>query len=137
MEIGKLASEENLGKYSTEARMIMYERTAVPAITYNLEVWTRLRESDWKRLEKIQSEALKNLLQLPKSTPYLGMLKEVSVWPMRDRINYHRMMLLQDIVQSDKERLGKKIVESQKKDKEEESWYSETEEVCQSSRRQI
>ena len=37
-------------------------------------------------------------------------------------------MLLQDIVQSDKERLGKKIVESQKKDKEE-SWYSETE-VC-------
>ena len=110
-EMMKMASAHNLGKFSTQARITLYERTIVPVMTFNLEVWTKLRKKDWERLEKIQAMNLKKMLSLPSSTPYWGLLAELGIWPIQDRINYHRLMLFENILNSDEERLAKKVIE--------------------------
>ena len=43
-EVRKLGKEELLGALSTEAMIMIYEKTVVPTITYNLECWTHIDE---------------------------------------------------------------------------------------------
>ena len=129
-EMMKMASRCNLGKFSTEGRLILYERTIVPVITFNLEVWTSLRKKDWERLEKIQAMILKKIMSLPQSTPYWGLLGELGIWPIQDKVNYHRLMLFENIINSDEERLAKKIIENQRETQIEQCWYSETIKIC-------
>ena len=103
----------------------MYEKTVVPGIIFNLECWTELGDKEMERLEKIQGQIIKGLLQLPESTPYWGLIKETGVWPIRMKIIYQRLMLFQNMISSDEERLGKKIVEDQLKNQKK-GWVSET-----------
>ena len=127
----KITSEERLGGFSTEARLLLYEKTMIPVITYNLEVWTKLGKKEIERIERIQAMALKQLLSLPQSTPYWALLGEIGMWPLQDRVNYHRMMLLQNMITSDDDRLGKVIMEDQRKNEKEGSCYMETKEICE------
>ena len=99
----------------------------IPAILYNLEVWTNWRRKYWESLEQIQAESLKSMLRLPKSTPYWGMLNELGVWPLKERIIYKRLMLYQQIIHYNDDRLCKKVVEEQKRMAYEGCWYSELE----------
>ena len=85
-----VASESNTGKVSTEAMILMYERTILPAVLYNLEVWTKWRKSDWEELERIQATTLKSMLHLPKTTPYWGILNELGMWTMKARLIYKK-----------------------------------------------
>ena len=55
-----------------QARILLYKRTGVPSLTYNLEVWNDLNSTEWERLEKTQAKVLKRILGLPQSTPYWG-----------------------------------------------------------------
>ena len=128
-EVMRLGKEEELGVYAVQARLLMYERTIVPTMTFNLEVWTKLRESDWKRLEKMQAKALKRILMLPISTPYWGILQQTGIWPIRERINYHRLMLYENLMTSDNERLGKVVVMGQRHVGGT-NWLSETEKTA-------
>ena len=79
----KIRKEELLGKISTEARIILYEKTVVTKMICNLEFWTEIEDSMIKRLEKIQGKILKGILQLPESTPYWGIVKDIRVWPIK------------------------------------------------------
>ena len=126
-EIKKIGNENLLGKYSTEAQLTMYEKTAIPVMTYNLECWTNLREKDWERLKKIQGKALKRILNMPESTPYWGLISEVGIWPVRYQVDYQKLMLLQNMITSDDQRIGKEIIIEQQKEREEKSWYGEME----------
>ena len=125
-EAKRIGEEQKRGKYSTEARLVMYEKTIVPTITYNLECWTKMREKDRKDLERIQGKALRSLLHLPESTPYWGLLKETGIWPIERIIHYHRLMLLQNLIVSEEERLGRLVITAQRE--EESLWgrYRET-----------
>ena len=58
----------------------------------------------------MQGLTLKRLFQMPKTTPYLGILMETGSLPMRDRIAYRKMMLYHNIVNLDGKRIMKKIV---------------------------
>ena len=81
-EMKRISSEMNLGRMSTEGRLIICERTVVPAMTYNLETWTKIWRKEWEQLEKIQGKILKRLLELPETTPTWGILKETGIWPI-------------------------------------------------------
>ena len=48
-------------------------------MTFNLEMWTKLRKSDLECLERIQSKALKQMFNLPQGTPYWGILAETGI----------------------------------------------------------
>ena len=64
------------------------------------------------------------------TTPYWGMLKELGVWPVREVIRYHRLMLYQSMMDSKDERLGKSIIVMQKESKRRDNWYGGTEEAA-------
>lgn len=124
-EIKTLGNEEKVGKYSTEAQLMMYEKTAVPVLTYNLECWTHVRKQDWKEMEQVQGKALKSILEMPDSTPYWGILKETGIWTVQAQVNYQGFMLYQNIITSNEERLARKIVEEQKRKDDQSGWYGE------------
>ena len=67
------------------------------------------------------------MLRLPKSTPYWGMLNELGVWPLKERIIYKDLMFYQQILHSKDDRLCKRVVEEQKRMAHENCWYSELE----------
>ena len=109
-EIKRMAKDEILGRRNTEARILMYERTVAPTIAYNLECWTKISENLGERLERVQGKIIKGLMEVPTTTPYWGILKELGIWPMKETIRYQRLMLYQNLMESDEERLGRKII---------------------------
>ena len=109
----KIATEHLVGKLSTETRLILYERTVSPTITFNLECWTDIGQRNWEKLERIQGKALRRILMLPANTPYLGILKETGIWNVERKVDYQRLMLYQNMMESDDERLGKQIIQDQ------------------------
>ena len=117
-----------LGRYFTEARLTIYEKTVVPTMTFNMECWTKIEEKEIEKLEQIQGKILKTLLHFPLSTPTLGVLKETGIWPIREQITYQRLMLYQNVITSEEERLGKIVVKEQQKGGV--NWYSETDKLA-------
>ena len=59
VELKKLTPDNELGICASEARILIYEKCIVPSITFNLEMWTKIKEKGWERIERIQSKALK------------------------------------------------------------------------------
>ena len=51
----------------------------MPAIIYGLEVWGRIIATEMKETTKIQVDALKKILYLPKSIPNIGILYETGI----------------------------------------------------------
>jgi len=129
-EVMRIAKEDQLGKMSTEARLLIYEKTVVPTLTHNLECWTNIEERYFQRLEKLQGGILKIILRLPTTTPYWGIIKEVGIWPIKQKIQYHRLMLYENMMKSDDERLGKIVIQGQKKLERKDNWYHRTEELA-------
>ena len=64
---------------------MLFEKTVIPTILFNLETWTNWREKDWEELEKSQMKEIINMFNLPKTTPRWGLMKECGLWPMRER----------------------------------------------------
>lgn len=87
-------------------------------------MWTKLRQKDWDRLERIQAKILKRILEIPSSTPYWGILTETGIWPIRAVVDYHRMIFFQNAMTSD-ERLAKQIIKGQR-EVDGENWTKET-----------
>ena len=118
-----------MGELSTEARLVMYEKTGQLTLINNLECWTRIEKKEMERIEKVQGRMLKRLMGLPKSTSTWGILKETGTWTLEMRIMYHRMMLYQSLVNADSERLGREIIEAQQRTGNN-GWTRETEKMA-------
>ena len=82
-----------------------------------------------ERIEKLQGKMLKRLMGLPKSTPTWGILKETGMWTLEMRIRYHRMLLYQCLRNADMERLGREIVDTQRRTGSN-GWTRETEKMA-------
>ena len=96
VELRRLGDESLTGKLSSSIQLLMYERTILPAITYNLESWSYWRKSDWESIERIQADALRSMFRLPSSTPYWGLIGETGLWSVRACVDYKTFMLLQN-----------------------------------------
>ena len=100
-----------------KVKIKLFETCFMPAIIYRLEVWGRIIATEMKETTKIQVDALKKILYLPKSIPNIGILYETGIWPIKERIEYSTMMLFHSIMNSDDERISKKKIEQQQKEK--------------------
>eukprot|EP00111_Clytia_hemisphaerica_P022296 TCONS_00065537-protein len=116
-----------LGSKTADARIFLYQKTIVPSITYNLEMWTKLRKSDLEKLERIQSKALKQMFNLPQGTPYWGILAETGIWPLQSVVEYHRLMFVQKVV-NDGDSLSAEII-TDHDGMAAETWTSETKRI--------
>ena len=75
----------------------------VPTHRYStayIHAWGRIKREEKKELEKLQSDMLKRILNLPLSTPYTGILMEIGTWPIMARINYATPMLFHSVISS-------------------------------------
>ena len=66
-------------------------------------------------IEKIQERALKRILNLPISTSCIGLIIETGTWPANQLMQYSKMMLYHNIMNSDHKRVARKILAEQTK----------------------
>ena len=121
-----MASYRNLGPKFLIVRLYLYEACIVKSLLYGIEAWNKQTNQEIKALEKKQAKALCSLLELPKSTPYLGMLNELGIWKLEEKINYRRVMLVQNILKSNDRRLTKRILLEQQDEAEDDDTIYET-----------
>ena len=83
------------------------------------------------QLEKIQGKALKRIFSLPITPPYIGLIIETGVWPAEQRINYRSLMLYHNIINSSKDRLVKQIVQEQRAQNHQNTFYGKARTIAE------
>ena len=126
--IKSIANFNTVGERFLAVRLQLYESCVLPSMLYGLETWHQHMKSEIRNLEKMQAKALHLLLGMPHSTPYVGLLSELGIWRMEEMLDYRRIMLLQNLLQSDDRRLCKRVIINQREDEEEGTFYQTTKE---------
>ena len=121
----KLCCASRVGRSEVEAKLLVYETMAIKAVYHNIETWTNLRKSDVEKMKSIQGKLVRGLFGLPKSTPYWGMLHELGIRPIMLMLTYQKLMLYHSLINSDKDRIGKIVVEAQEESGLNKCWYDE------------
>ena len=121
--INVMASRERVGEAEIATKLYLYISMGRNAIFNNVEVWTDYNKAAMEEIDRINIGAIKKLIGMPKGTPTYGILAELGMWSMDLIILYKKLMLLHNIENTKGERLAKKIVEEQKRNKYEGDWY--------------
>ena len=129
-EIKRYGDERKVGNMALEVRQKIYETVVVPTLFANIETWSKISETEIKELEKMQSKLLRGMYELPQCTPYWGILAETGIWPVECKIEYKKIMLLQNILQADEKRLVKEIIEDQLRAPYGSCWAKSILEIC-------
>ena len=121
--IKRMASTYKMGNLSTHARMNLMNIILIPSFIYNAEAFPTFTNEEIKLLEATQAQMLKDLLQLPVSTPYFPLLMETGMWTMEARIHYKKLMLYHNILNSPDDRLLKNLIMEQAKGSRSGTWH--------------
>ena len=120
-----LGSKENVGHLYLCTRLMLFEACIIPSLLHQIEAWwPLLKKAELKQLEGVQGKILRNLLHLPKTTPYWGILHETGTWTIKWRLVYKMIMLFHNIMVGDEDRLAKEVLEQQVTEGHEESFVS-------------
>ena len=125
-----IANYYNVGETFVNVRLELHESCLIPSLLYNLEGWNKLTKAEIKKLEQTQAMILCSLLGIPKTTPYIGLLNEVGMWRIEERIMYRKIMLYHNIYNSPRSRLVKRIIDEQMEEEEEDTFYSNVKEMA-------
>ena len=113
-EIRTLGSKENVGPLFLCTRLMLFEACIIPSLLHQIESWwPLLKKTELKQLESIQKKILCNLMQLPKTTSYWGLLHETGTWTVKWRLVYRMIMLFHNIMVGDEDRLAKEVLQQQ------------------------
>ena len=82
-----------VGHLALQVRLTIYNLTVIPTIFTNIETWSTVTEKEIEELEKIQREALTSIFELPRSTPYWGLLSELGIWPVEQQMEYKKLTI--------------------------------------------
>ena len=123
LALKSLASYHNVGPAYINVRLQLYENCILQSLLYNLEGWNKQSKKEIKKLESCQHKILCSLLGIPKSTPQLGLLNELGIWSVEERLKYRKIMLYHNIVNSDDRRLCKRVIEEQTESEEVDTFY--------------
>ena len=119
-----IASNKNMGRMAISARLKMMETIIIKSILHNAECYPSYTNEEIKLLEKTQGKILRDLLDVPKSTPYFPLLLETGTLTVEARIHYKKLMLYHNIINSDDERIVKKVILLQRETPRKGTWYS-------------
>ena len=112
-KVKQYGNEYKIGKYALSARIKIYKSIVRKTIYHNVEAWSNITEKDMNELEDIQKRIVRGMCEMRISTPYIGLLSELEIWPVEQIIQYRQVTLLHNIITSDKERLIREIIEDQ------------------------
>ena len=84
--------------------------------TYDLDAWGRIlkRKIDDKEKKK-RGKAIKQMVQLPISTPFAGIIMVNLVWLIKENAEYRIIMFYHSIINNDDERIANKVLKEQEK----------------------
>ena len=125
--VKSLANFHNMGPMYINARLELYESCIIPSLLYDLEGWNKLSKKEIKALESTQHKSLCSLMEIPKTTPYIGLLNELGIWTIEERMKYRKIMLYHNLINSNDDRLAKKVVLEHKGNHEKNSFYNTVE----------
>ena len=117
------ASPKTVGVMAVDARLKLAEIVIVLSFIYSAEAFPSHSEKEMKQLESVQLTILTGILELPPMTPYCALLMETGWWTMKARVAYKKLMLFHNIVRSDDQRVIKDVINIQKKESRETTWY--------------
>ena len=81
----------------------------------NSEIWFNVTETEIEELESVDRVLLRQILQVPKSTPIPSLYLELGCTPIRYIIKGKRIMYLHNILSRSKNELVSKVLDAQTK----------------------
>ena len=87
----------------------LYRKCVYPAIYYGIHALGKIKGNEAMEIDRIQVETLKQILDLPTRTPYVGVLMEKGIWAAMDQLNCATLMFYHSVINSE-EHLVTKIV---------------------------
>ena len=124
-----IGSTGNVGRLAAQTRLKLVNTVIMPSILYNVEVVPRLTSGEIDKLEKMQHKILTEMLEVPRSTPYKGILMETGMWTMEARIEYKKLMLFHNIKNSEDSRIIKQILEVQEDEVRDSTWLASLKDI--------
>ena len=118
------ASPKTVGIKAVAGRLQLIEAVVIQSMLNSAEGFHDHNDTEIKHLESLQLHILTTILELPPSTPYYALLIETGWWTMKARIHYRKMMLYHNIINSDENRVVKKLVKIQQKVCRDTTWYA-------------
>ena len=112
-QIKYYGNEFKLGKYALMTRVKIYKTVVFPSIFHNIEAWSSINKNEMDELEKIQANIIKRICEQRVTTPYYGLISELGIWPVKNQVEYKRIILLHNILTTTGERKLKEIIEDQ------------------------
>ena len=73
----------------------------------------------------VDKELITLLFEVAKSTPYWGIIEETAIWPILQTIDFQKLMLLHNMLNSEDTKISKKVLLSQARNQYPNCWYSE------------
>ena len=70
-EVKRIGNKNKVGVLDLQIQLLLFEKTIMSTILFNLEAWSGIRAKDITRLERMQTNGLKNILGVPRTTPEL------------------------------------------------------------------
>ena len=113
-EINGISSKQNVGQEDIRVKIKFFETCLVPAMLYGFEACRKILKSQMQTTEKIQNYSLKKILRLPLTTPSTELLMETGIWRAKERIEYSTLMLIHNIINSNKDRILQEIIFEQR-----------------------
>ena len=129
-KVKQYGNEYKIGKFAIAARIRIYKRIIVSTLYHNVEAWSNITKTDMMELENMQKKIVRGMCEMRRSTPYVGLLAELGIWPVEQLIQYKQVMLLHNIITSKDGRLIKEIIEDQIVHPWEGCWYEGVEVTC-------
>ena len=81
------ASTKNMGILAIEGRLKIAEIVIIPNL-YNAEAFAEYTKQEIEALEKLQASMFRQLLEVPKSTFYVGILTETEWLTVEAQLDY-------------------------------------------------
>ena len=121
--VKKESSEKKIGKAALTVRLMLVEVVITPTVLSSTETWHNITKQEEQQINKIHHKILTKTLHLPRTTPYLGIVSELNIFPFMDNIWYKKFMWYHRLMNSGEERQARKKLREQMEDKD--NWYSE------------
>ena len=119
-----MGAKSQAGTEEIRVKLKLFELYLIPAILHGLTELGRILTREIEEIKRIQSKALKQLLQVPISTSTAEALMETGIWPAKEYFQYSTMMLHHSLINSEEERIAKNIVKEQCKYNLQQTFYS-------------
>ena len=122
------ACEKKIGRAALNVRLMLMEVVITPTVLCSTETWHEITKLEKQQINKMHHRILTETLNLPRTTPYMGIISELNILPFMDNVWFKKFMWYHQLLNSEDERAAKKVLLEQMK--ENDNWYTELKEYA-------